>query len=226
MKTTDPAVPDVVACLDVGSPLRDNVGWAVLHGGRSTYGRQLPKFTDQLVSHLKNGRSMALGFECPLYIPKRDDPMRMTRARLGERGVNWCGTPGGSVLATGLVQVNWVLRHLAQGVSNLTSSTRWMEFRDKSVRLFIWEAFITQGEGAVMRDGVPHTRQASGHERDAVCGAMAFSARASEQPELVSDLDQEPAISLIGMQLLNTGLATDLNLLSETCIVLKVRKPR
>jgi hypothetical protein len=223
MRNTSQAVPYVVACLDVGSPQSGNVGWALLHGGTTTHGQQLPEFANRLVSHLKEGHSMALGFECPLYIPKRDDPMTMTKARLGERGVNWCGGPGGSVLATGLAQVNWVLRQLAHGVSGLTCSTRWKDFRDRSVRLFIWEAFITKGDGTEIRDGI--TGKVSGHERDAVCGAKVFESRAFKQLHLTSDLRHEPAISLIGMHLLSTGLTTDWSLLNETCVVLKIKKP-
>ena len=225
MTDLSPAIPEVVACLDVGSPQKGNVGWAVLHGGTPRHGRELPRFLDLLVSHLGMGRSIALGFECPLYIPKRDDPMLMTGARLGEKGVNWCGGPGGSVLATGLAQVNWVLRNLSLSDRNLASSTRWNDFRYKSIPLFIWEAFITSGDGAATQGGVPDREQASDHERDAVCGAIAFADRARRQADLVSDLDQEPATSLIGMHLLSTGLATDLSLLNETCFVLKVKKP-
>lgn len=225
MNCANPNIPEVVACLDVGSPKSGNVGWAVLHCGEKKFGRHLPQFIDQLVLHLEMGRTAAIGFECPLYIPKRDDPMEMTSARLGEVGVNWCGGPGGSVLATGLVQVHWVLRHLAQRVFQLAASTRWQDFCYRNVQLFIWEAFITSTGGVTVSEGLPDKNAASDHERDAICGAMAFAALSKKQTAVTSDLRQEPAISLVGMHMLNTGLATDWGLLNETCVVLKVRKP-
>ena len=61
----------------------------------------------------------------------------------------------------------------------------------------------------------------SAHEKDALCGALAFSRICPASDGLPSDLHDEPAISLIGLHLLESGLSSDMRLLSETCTVLK-----
>jgi hypothetical protein len=90
--------------------------------------------------------------------------------------------------------------------------------------LFIWEAFITSRAGVEvavdMQDGV------SLHEGDALCGALAFRDVLVKEDQFPSDLQHEPALSLIGMHLLETGWSDDRSLMSESCSVLKVRKPK
>lgn len=216
--------PDVVACLDVGSPKKNNVGWAVVRGDDRTTGRDIVAFVDALGNHLTSGRTVAVGFECPLYVPKREDATLMTGRRLGEGSLNWCGGPGSSVLATGVAQVNWVLSALVKRVKGLSGTTRWSEFSRREHSLFVWEAFITSSAGT---DITLDTRDdVSAHEKDALCGALAFSRICPASDGLPSDLHDEPAISLIGLHLLESGLSSDMRLLSETCTVLKVRKPR
>lgn len=199
------------------------MGWAVLHEGRQTTGRHLGEFIDALSPHLVARRPVALGFECPLYVPKREDVQLMTGCRLGEEGVNWCGGPGASVLTTGIVQVNWVLAQLARRMPGSKGTTRWAEFSCGQCQLFIWEAFITSRAGVEvavdMKDGV------SLHEGDALCGALAFRNVLVKEDQFPSDLQHEPALSLIGMHLLETGWSDDRSLMSESCSVLKVRKP-
>lgn len=213
---------DVVACLDVGSPKRGNVGWAVVVNTGSITGCDLTEFVSELAGHVDRGHTVALGFECPLYVPKRPDVFAMTAPRLGEGSLNWCGGPGSSVLATGLVQVNWVLAALRARFKEITATTRWREFSGREHPLFIWEAFITRQEGVSVELGASETTQ---HERDALCGAVAFQRLCKSRDSLPSDLQDEPAISLIGLQLLECGLNTNVQLLSETCTVLKVKKP-
>lgn len=215
----------VVACLDVGSPKKGNVGWAVIHEQKETAGQELGDFVREISTHLRKGRSIAVGFECPLYVPKRADIAKMTNCRLGEQVLNWCGGPGASVLATGLAQVNWVLTQLAALNKNTTGTTRWPEFVSGRCRLFFWEAFITSRAGVVVNadciNGV------SPHVADALCGALAFQeVTPTNGAQFPSDLQDEPALSLIGMHLLETGLSTDMSLMSECCAVLKVKKPK
>jgi hypothetical protein len=196
-----------------------------LHGAERTTGRELADFVNVLGTHLMAERSVAVGFECPLYVPKRGDANLMTDCRLGEEGLNWCGGPGASVLATGLAQVNWVMAHLAQLDVPVTGTTRWQEFASGQCQLFVWEAFITSRAGVVVpQDSVAGI---SPHEADALCGALAFEqVTPTNGAQFPSDLQDEPAFSLIGMHLLETGLSTDMSLMSERCSVLKVRKPR
>lgn len=216
--------PAVIACIDVGSPKKGNVGWAVLQADSQLTGCDLSELIDVLGVHMRSELPIAVGFECPLYLPKRDDPLSMTDCRRGETGLNWCGGPGASVLATGLAQVNWVLTKLAAAKHDAAGTTRWSEFSGGRCRLFFWEAFITSRAGVSIR--IESAVGVSHHEEDALCGALAFRQVPATNDNFPSDLEDERALSLIGMHLLDTGLSKDFTLLSEPCAVLKVRKPR
>jgi hypothetical protein len=199
------------------------VGWAVLDQTGRRLGSDLEVLVDALAPHLVAERNIALGFECPLYVPKRADVSLMTTCRPGEVGLNWCGGPGGSVLATGLVQVNWVLRQLARRSRLATGTTRWSEFSSGRCQLFVWEAYITSRSGVkVSSDEIAGV---SSHQGDALCGALAFQRVVVSDDTFPSDFEREPALSLIGMNLVETGWSCDVTLMSEACAVLKVRKP-
>ena len=43
--------PAVVACVDIGSPKKGNVGWSMLHGETQATGRDLPAFIDPVPPH-------------------------------------------------------------------------------------------------------------------------------------------------------------------------------
>lgn len=216
--------PAVTACVDIGSPKKGNVGWALLHGETQVTGRDLNVFIALLEPHIRSGRTIAMGFECPLYVPKRADVATMTNCRIGEEGLNWCGGPGASVLATGLAQTNWVLTRMAELAANATGTTRWHELQEGYCQFFFWEAFITSRAGVVVP--IDFVEGVSPHERDALVGALAFRQVVVPGKEFPSDLQDEEALSLIGMHLLETGLSQDMSLMSERCVVLKVRKPQ
>lgn len=216
--------PAVVACVDIGSPKKGNVGWALLHGEKQLTGRDLPAFIALLEPHIRSGHTIAMGFECPLYVPKRADVATMTDCRIGEEGLNWCGGPGASVLATGLAQTNWVLARMAEMAGSATGTTRWHEVQEGRCKFFFWEAFITSRAGVVVSIDVEE--DVSLHERDALVGALAFRQVVVTGRQFPSDLQDEGALSLIGMHLLETGLSKDMSLMSERCAVLKVRKPQ
>lgn len=213
----------VAACLDVGSVMSGGVGWALRGPSGLSHGSDLVELVRAVSGVLLDGGRVALGFECPLYVPRRADPRQLACQRIGEAGLNWCGGPGAAVLATGLVQVNWVLSRLAECDRSLRATTRWGEFGPS--RLFVWEAFITSkhGDFAVMPADLP---TCSLHERDAVAGLVVFTNRVLLAGNLRSDLGAEPAISLIGLHLLMTGLSDDRSLLEETCLVVRARKPQ
>lgn len=216
--------PDVIACLDIGSPKKGNVGWAAVDGSTHATGGDLRAFVAALADILQAGRTVAVGFECPLYVPKRADPLAMTDGRVGEEGLNWCGGPGASVLATGLAQVNWCLGQIAKRAPSAKGTTRWHDLAHGRANLYCWEAFITSKAGVEIP--LQDVADVPRHQQDALCGALGFEQALAWHGEPVSELQDDAALSLIGLHLLETGLATDLGLLSEPCTVLKVRKPK
>ena len=57
---------------------------------------------------------MALAFEMPLLAPVPVESSELAKAALRKGAPAWCSGPGASVLATGLVQVAWILERLHQ----------------------------------------------------------------------------------------------------------------
>jgi hypothetical protein len=213
-----------VGCLDVGSVKRNAVGWAVL-GSRRIHGNDLHAFVNALCVEIDMNRRLALGFECPLYVPRRNDPINLTSKREGEIGVNWCGGPGGAVLATGLVQARWVLDRLAERHRELRGTTRWAEFSEGKAELLIWEAFVTSKAGPrVSLAKFPRSRGRD-HERDALAGALVCESRINSVGLITSDLGSEDSSSLVALHLIASGLAIDLGLVGEQCTVVMARKP-
>src|ERR1700730_4596315 len=90
------------AVIDVGKP--ENLGW-VVEGLHPAEGNDLGKCVDALATALRVG-SLALGFEAPMFVPMRDDPLKLTKARDGEciDGISrpFSSSVGSSVLVTGL----------------------------------------------------------------------------------------------------------------------------
>ena len=109
-----------VYCADIGAIRnakgKNKFGWA---GRRIAGNKKDPpwrKGTDMrdLVHHvaddLKQGSNVALGFECPLWIPIRDLPEDLTKSRTGDGQRPWSAAAGLGSLVTGLAQIPWMLQ--------------------------------------------------------------------------------------------------------------------
>jgi hypothetical protein len=215
-----------VACVDVGSIVKHHLGWAVIEGAGATHGRDPADVVGTSSSILNRGLQLAIGFECPLYVPVRDNPLELTCCRKGERYVNWCGGPGGAVLSTGLVQAHWILTRIARAAPGIRGTTRWSEFASGNCQLLAGEAFVTSKDGR--RPDLKRFRigRMGGHEHDALTGAATFVERLDSGAAVESDLESEPSMSLIAWHLLSCSLSADRSLLTEPCIVIKARKRR
>lgn len=109
-----------VGCADIGSVLKGNFGWAIRDYPAPL--QEVPSeasiidFADALAQRLQRGRRVALGFECPLFVPLRSDPAELTRARSGEGNRAWSAGAGAGALVTGLtdgggvINVNYISR--------------------------------------------------------------------------------------------------------------------
>lgn len=194
-----------VVCADVGSVANGRFGWASSQGDGGT----LPGSLAVAVSHqLRAGRPVALGFECPLFVPVPRDEQRLGCARIGEGARAWSAGAGAGSLATGLAQVTWVLREVRKAVgSNCRAYLDWSAFCAAGAGLFVWEAFVTA------------SAKAADHCGDARTGVQAFG---RALPDLSSSVRVDgAAISLVGAALLHTGWSEDLALLSASCAVVK-----
>lgn len=209
----------VVACVDVGKQL----GWCIRTRRRSRLGSRLGVLVRVLARDLRAGRPVALGFECPMYVPRRGSPDAALRARIGEGSRPWCIHAGAAALVAGVGQADAVLAALKDACGTTRGTTRWSEFTAGRAPLLVWEAFVTgqKGPATIMS---PQVVSANSHERDALAACAEFRRR-MDRGEMTSDLGSEPALSLAGLHLIANGLSKDRTLLTAPCIVVKARKP-
>jgi hypothetical protein len=211
MRDADLSFPWVF-CADIGSVQQDHFGW---YGGdakgRSMSGKAIGDLAAAVAEKINKGEKVALGFECPLFVPLREAPMDLTKARDGEGGRPWSAGAGCAVLATGLVEVTWILQHIRELTPKKSTPAflDWKAFQKADAGVFFWEAFVSgksKGED---------------HVHDAQIAVEKFQTVMSNVDACPSAIVEEKVLSLIGACLLRTGWATDLGHLSKPCYVIK-----
>ena len=212
---------EYVYCADIGSMQAragNSFGWAGLsidpNGQRSSweYGNNPQELADAVAEGLNRGDKVALGFECPLWIPIRTDPIILTSARCGER-MAWSASAGQGSLTIGLAQVSWILQKIREKPTNAEPFLDWNSYRNAEGGLYIWEAFVS-GDA-----------KAGSHIGDAKAGVSAF---VNALPELETSVTKPPESktrSLIGAALLWASWSEDLCLLHQTCTVIEAQGP-
>lgn len=200
-----------VYCADVGSEARGRFGWAALDGGYLVdEGSSIPGLASAVVRDLNEGALVALGFECPLFVPIALDSVELTRARVGEGSRPWCAGAGAGSMAVGLTQVVWLLQRIRQELrSEAIGTVRWAEaVQADGAALFLWEAFVSA------------TAKGLAHTDDAEIGAKAFW-QSLPNPHGATAIRSEIVHSLVGAALLRTGWCKDLAVLEEPCLVIR-----
>jgi hypothetical protein len=215
----------VVYCADIGSVKAGNFGWARLaQDAKPHTNTSIEALIEKLAGDLTLGRPVAMGFECPLWIPLPPKCEQLGSARRGEsgKGVNsrpWSAAGGAAVLTTGAAQVPWLLRALTSRVPTQSAFLDWPEFEAEKRGLFLWEAFVS-GDSKADKDSE------DGHWKDALTGAQGFesarNAGALEKGEVrPPDNADHEVVSLIGAAMLHTDWSDDPALLSKPCLVVK-----
>lgn len=203
----------IVWVADVGSVAKGNFAWCRAPYGKPYLpGHDILEFADGIAKDLTAGLNVALGFECPLFVPVADNPQRLTSAREGEGNRSWSARAGCAALAVGLTEYAWVfekIRKLAHGVA-IRPSFSWEQFVDGKANLFIWEAFVSG---------------ASKHDTDRSDAETAARTFWSKYPAITEadDVKADNPFSLVAAALLRSGLAKELSMLSQKCVVLKSR---
>lgn len=205
-----------VVAIDVGS-VRKNFAWAGLDlphhdtvgvGGTHPEGAALA-----VLEAVTAGVPVALGFEAPLMVPVSpvgvvDGWLTLGQARQGEsadgRSRPWSAGAGSGALATGLVQLAWVLERVGATAPGLRCTTRPERWLASEAELFVWEAFVS---GA----GKPVPNSITQHAADAAAAADTFAIRLEESRLGESDVTCAPATSfnLAAAAALYAGLARD-----------------
>lgn len=128
----------LIACADVGSIKKGNFGWADSDGAK---GAKPSELAAKVSAALSESRPVALGFECPLYLPLPGDELNLGRCRDGEGSRPWSAGAGCAALATGLVQAAWTLREIRKpSVCTVGAYLDWGNFESAGSGLLLWEA--------------------------------------------------------------------------------------
>lgn len=207
-----------IVCADVGSVKGGKFGW---WASSERFGVDPKGLVDHVVALIKSGNAVALGFECPLFVPLPAAAEQLGAARSGEGSRPWSAGAGCGALATGLVQMAWVLREICAGLGkNLCAATTdWQSFLAKPEGLIVWEAFVSTGG-----KGKPSASNA--HVDDARLAAEAFrTAVGAGKVESMVTTGGAACLSLAGVALLRTGWISDVAVLSSPCLVVMVGRP-
>jgi hypothetical protein len=178
-----------------------------------------------LKQDLKEGCSIALGFESPLFIPVPILASQLSKSREGDSSRSWSAPAGASVATLGLHQATWILKEIrVDGVRFTLSASDWPPRGTERV-LFCSEAFVSGSEKASCElhpnDPDKHCDKChSLHEGDAAIAVAAFQT-AFEGGNRATAVKAAPSISLIGAAALWSGWATNLQILREQAFVVK-----
>ncbi len=198
-----------VFCADVGSIKQKKFGWAASYpDGSNLSGSRIEEFADRISSQIHASTKVAVGFECPLFVPVRTDPVTVNSARNGEGNRSWSAGAGTGALATGLVEALWVMNTVSRILGKCPqASFSWADFMSTD-SVFLWEAFVTS------------TAKGSGHAHDAQIAVSHFKA-SLPNPERSNAIQEPEVFSLIGAAALRSGWASHINVVSEQCLVIK-----
>jgi hypothetical protein len=216
----------VIYCAHIGSVAAGHFGWARGCGGEAesaiTGCGDIETLPRSIAADLNRGLPVALGFECPLWVPLSDDPAGLTRARPIDGKRPYCAGAGAAVLATGLTEVVWTLREVKLRSSVPASAFLGpAEFREAGSGLFLWEAFVSGG-AKPRSDARKGSRE--DHVEDAKAAVRAFVELWPEIPAAEVARGTE-VYSLIGAALLRSGWSEEVALLRTPCSVVKVMPP-
>ena len=210
----------IVYCADIGSVKRGNFGWAraqVDAPEQMLFGVSPDDLATHVAADLSAGSNVALGFECPLYIPLRESVEEMMLARAGEGNRAWSAGAGLAVLTLGAIQVPWILTRVASRAGRkVRGFVEWLHFDAARAGLFVWEAFVT---GDAKYSGSENI-----HGEDAAIAVRTFFDSLPD-PRASHALEDEEVYSLAGAALLRAGLCEDPGILSVPTLVLRA-KPR
>lgn len=201
----------IIFCIDVGAVR--NIGYARVSGADVTTGTDLDELLALIVRDLGAGGRVALGFECPAFIPYPVATAGLCKARIGEGNRSWCAGAGPFALAIGAHEAAHVLRDIAEGAARQLR----VGYDDQALLageldLLVWEAFVS--------NKAPSPDPAAAHMADARAAALEFRRRLDTGRVETDILDTE-VFNLVGAAILRAGLSDDLGLLNLPCIVVK-----
>lgn len=201
----------IVWVADVGSIKNKKFGWCRATSSKdpTITGTDIVQFVDGIAKDISEGKRIALGFECPLFVPITDNPIGLTSSRIGEGDRAWSAGAGCGALAVGLTETVWVFEQLRKlSINEIIPTFDWDGFMSGEGNLFIWEAFVT--------------KEAKGlsHHGDAEVAAKTFL---DKYPDITgsNSVRANNPFSLAGAALLRAGITTDLNFILTPVVVIR-----
>ena len=200
---------------DVGSIPRGNFGWARCVPERKPAipvgSNDISELANYLKKDMEDGINIALGFECPLFIPVPYSDGDLCRGRQGDGNRSVFAQAGATVATLGVHQAAWILRTIypcgANHIEFTTDSSMWLPSDSRQV-LFCWEAFVS---------GDAHGND---HIRDAATAIMFFIDN-EIQLEAVNAVTTQQSFSLIQAVALWAGWSTEIDRLHGSALVIK-----
>ena len=181
-----------VFCADIGSIAGEKFAWARRHAASADEEVHAPSSIEALaravIFQLERDRPVALGVEMPLFVPVPEDYRALGKARATDFGrPAWSQSTGASVMATGLVQLAWILDRIRRECPMPPVHLRWPDFCANRTGLLLWEAFVSG----------PDKDPGKSHEADARIGLEAFCARLPDDPTdaRVSDVQRPLSVA-------------------------------
>ena len=95
------------------------------------------------MSDIKAGNRIAIGFECPLFIPCTALSKDVGKARVGDGDKAYTAAPGACAAMTGLSEMAWVLHEIHERMPDEEATTSWKVFLGEEANVFVWEAFVS-----------------------------------------------------------------------------------
>lgn len=204
----------VCYAIDAGSAAKGKFAW-VSSRDRAVWSSDIKSLAQSICDDIGSGGQVAVGIECVLFVPCPEEPSNLGKARKGEctpetGNKAFTASAGACATMTGLPSLAWVLRQVHAQQPDAKATTRWQEFRDGKAKIYVWEAFVSGSEKASPK---------SDHG-DALLALDSFEQNL-KGGSLQSRVTAENPISLAGALILWAGLAEDLRLLHEGCLVLR-----
>lgn len=186
----------VVVCADIGSIKQGKFAW---WSSRGTSSDDIGELAEHVAAELQQGSLVALGFECPTWIPIPFESEDIGRARPGEGARAWSAGAGAGALATGIAQIGWILDATVAKLGSTpvtTNRDRWAEQRP----LLLWEGFVSHNRK-------PAASEVGEHVADARAAVEAFG----QNRVLPVDVPATKAINLLAMAAAWAGMSVGLD---------------